>query len=246
MQEGQGTGRTSRCSSSSGRESRESNGGRERTGRNIISSDSARVSHGSGGASVDDVGGSIGGVDGLFSSKSRDSGGENFSRRKTVPEPPPYHDDDTAVTPEPQLPVSSTFSVPARSTAPASTVPKKNGDAHRAAARAGPGVVAEEPVYLVTDTYPYTYKQFDRQDEDRLLVSKRACVVSFQVCWRIHLATICVGVEICSKIPDGQEKKKYSQVFRLSACRRVGQWCELWCSNPVPCLREGRISVFCL
>lgn len=176
LQEG-GNGRGSRGSSSSGRA-----GSRERTSRNIISSDSARVSHG--GAPVEDGGAPIV-VDGLFSSKNTDSagggvelGGGGYSRRKTAPEPPPYDDDDTAKTRE------SSFSANARSAAPAYTVPKKNGNGHRAEAGAEPRVVLEEPVYLVTDQYPYTYHQFDRQDEDRLLVSKtcsrRASLFSLQ------------------------------------------------------------------
>eukprot|EP00903_Cladosiphon_okamuranus_P017476 g16096.t1 len=169
--EGHGTGRTSRRSSSSGRE-----GGRERTGRNVISNESARVSHGE--APVEDGGGSFA-VDGLFTSRPNDSTGGGvelvgggYNHRKTVPEPPPYHDDsDTPVNLEPQLPgPSSSFSVASRSTAPASTVPERNGGTHRpAAAGAGPTVVPEDPAYLVTDTYPYTYNQFDRQEEDRLL-----------------------------------------------------------------------------
>lgn len=172
LQEGHGTGRTSRGSSGSGRD-----GGRERTGRNIISNDSARVSHG--GPSPEDAGAPIA-VDGLFSSKPRRSkiggvelGGGGYSRRKTVPEPPPYDDDDTEVTHEQQLPLPpSSLSANSRSTAPASTVPERNGGGHRAALPgAGSGVVLEDSAYLVTDTYPYTYKQLDRQDEDRLLVS---------------------------------------------------------------------------
>lgn len=232
MQEGQGTGRTPWGSSGSGRESRESresNGGRERTGRNIISNDSARVGDGgSGGGSrgVEGTGGSVV-VNGLFSSKSRDStggGGESYNRRKTAPEPPPYHDDDTAVTQEPQLPVpSSSLSVPVRSTAPASTVPERNGGAHRAAATAVPRAVVEDPAYLFTDTYPYTYKQFDREDEGRLLVRKLAfrAIVGVHIMYgSMYLSTIRVGVE-SNKIPDGLKRREF-QVLRISGCRVGG------------------------
>lgn len=170
--------------------------GRERTGRNIISNDSARVSHG--GAPVEDDGGPIG-MGGLFGRKPKDSngggverllGGGGYNRRKTAPEPPPYDDvDDTAVTPEAQLPLpSSSFSVNARSTALASTVPERNGNADRAAARARPGVVVQEPVYLVTDTYPFTHHQFDREDEERLLVSERVFVA--EACWFVGVYVV--------------------------------------------------------
>eukprot|EP00752_Nemacystus_decipiens_P013455 g11917.t1 len=161
--EGHGTGRRSRGSSSSGRD-----GGR------------ARVSHD--GASAEDGGDPVA-VDGLFSSKPRDSTGGGVElgggrggyggRRKTAPEPPAYHDDnDSSPTHgEPQLPVPSSSFKGNSSTdpAPSATVPDRNGGDHRDAPRAGPGVVLEDPVYLFTDTYPFTYKQFDRQDEERLL-----------------------------------------------------------------------------
>ena len=227
LQEGHSTGRKSRGSSSSGRE-----GGRERTGRNIISNDSARVSQGE--AFVEDGGGLLA-VDGLFSSKPRDStdggvelggGGGGYNRRKTAPEPPPYHDDDTAVTREPQLPVpSSSFSVNARSTAPApaSTVPERNGGGHRGAARAGPGVVLEDPVYLVTDTYPYTYKQFDRQDEERLLVSKQAFgqVLFLFVSYVFFLQRHAAGVEIQK---SAVKKPCHFQVFSCYLGVVWGMW----------------------
>lgn len=239
LQEGHGgTGRKSRGSSSSGRD-----GGRERTGRNIISNDSARVSHG--GASVEDTGDHIA-VDGLFSSKPRDStgggvglGGGGYSRRKTVPEPPPYHDDDTAVTREPQLPVpSSSFSVNSRSTAlaPESTVPERNDGGHRGAAGAQPGVVLDDPVYLVTDTYPYTFKQFDRQDEERLLVSKRVFV-------RVCFLFACVYLATTSRRRRNPPRiQVFPNAFSIIWVLCGGMACGCVTHNPVPCLQGFRIS----
>lgn len=191
--EGQGTGLTSRGSVGG----RDSNGGlREKTGRNLISSDSARVClgrTGSGvGASVEDAGGAVS-VDGLFSSKPRyasvggvEGGGGGFNHRQTVPEPPRYQADGVAVTQEPQSPVPSpSYPVPVASvgsTAPAFAVSNGNGNGCHGAARARPGVEAE-PAYLFTDAYPFTFKQFDRREEDRLMVSNRVIV---QVWFREH------------------------------------------------------------
>lgn len=147
---------------------------RENTGRNVISHDSARVSVGGssigGRAAGDDVGGAMS-VEGLFSSTSRHAsvgGGEEnrggFNHRMTASEPPPVRADCVAVTqkPEPSVPSSSYW-------------PNGNGDRCRTAATAGLGAEVE-PAYLFTDMYPFTYKQFDRQEEERLKVSKHVVV----------------------------------------------------------------------
>ncbi|CAN0194800.1 unnamed protein product, partial [Ectocarpus sp. 12 AP-2014] len=161
-------------SSSSGRDESGGRGSRERTGRNIISGDSARDPTGKSSSNAGSHGRMSGGG-GLFSgplaaaAEDGAGGGDaNNINRPVYPGriPPPYDADDgdsSAVTQGP--PTYAAAAVPPAP--PAYDVPPPRKTAARGTAIGAPTAEVDE-AYFYTDEYPFTAAQFDRERENLL------------------------------------------------------------------------------